>query len=70
MISKAFFRKLKINFNEPIEIQFNKADSNKIEFAEEFLACLEQVKDANLLFSKLTTGLKRSLNYYIVSAKS
>ncbi len=70
MASKQLIRKHHLKEGIPFKVSIRPDLNDGLELPEEFLEVLNQDGHANQLFEALLPGLKRSLLYYIRSAKS
>ncbi|OYU95037.1 MAG: hypothetical protein CFE21_12065 [Bacteroidetes bacterium B1(2017)] len=70
VISAPFLKSLKAKVGEPIHVKFEVVSADLLEIPEEFQECLNQDEEANELFLGFTIGVRRSLVYYVNSAKS
>lgn len=70
MASKQLIRKHRLKEGVPFSVSIRPDLNDGLELPEEFLEVLSQDDFANQCFEALLPGLKRSLLYYIRSAKS
>ncbi|KAA8483113.1 uncharacterized protein DUF1905 [Arcticibacter tournemirensis] len=70
MASKQLIRKHRLNEGVPFSVSVRSDLNDGLELPEEFVEVLNQDEYASQCFEALLPGLKRSLLYYIRSAKS
>lgn len=70
MASKQMIRKHRLKEGVPFTVSVRKDENNGLELPEEFLEVLREDEYGARLFEDLLPGRKRSLLYYIRSAKS
>jgi hypothetical protein len=63
-------REAKIREGDEVKLSFRVVDPDELELPEELRITLEQDSEAARVFDSFTTGLQRSLAYYIDSAKN
>jgi hypothetical protein len=69
-ISAPFMRSAKLKHLQEVKVVCSIADPEKLEVPEEFAAALELDEKAAAIYQTFSTGLKRSILHYVISAKS